>query len=91
MNYLSTLPVPTRDQAATLLFSMKEAYYKLQYLITGTFLEFTDVEVRQTAGGFSCNALPHVSSITLPEPIPMQYHFIDTYIYTWCSITNPTP
>ena len=92
LNYLSSLPSATRDRAATLLFSMKEAYYKLQYPITGTFLEFTDVEVRQTAaGGFSCNALSHVSAITLPEPIPMQYHFIDTNIYTWCSITNIIP
>ena len=34
-----------RNDLALLLFSAKEAYYKCQYLLTGTFLDFPDVEI----------------------------------------------
>lgn len=39
------LPVEDRDRYTLLVFSAKEAYYKLQYPLTRRFLDFSDVEI----------------------------------------------
>jgi len=44
-----------KDEAhwATLLFSLKESFYKLQYPLTGQFLDFSDVIIREIDGKLS--------------------------------------
>jgi 4'-phosphopantetheinyl transferase EntD len=44
-DWLHTLSAPARAQVAAILFSAKESFYKCQYPITGTWLEFGDVEL----------------------------------------------
>ena len=41
----------------TLLFSFKEAFYKLQHPLTKTFLNFTDVEVKSVGNKFELQVL----------------------------------
>lgn len=41
----------------TLLFSFKEAFYKLQFPLTKTFLEFTDVEIKHFGNKFELQVL----------------------------------
>ena len=41
----------------TLLFSFKEAFYKLQHPLTNTFLNFTDVEVKSVGNKFELQVL----------------------------------
>jgi 4'-phosphopantetheinyl transferase EntD len=43
--WLKTQPATTRGRLARLIFSAKESFYKLQYPLTGRFLEFQDVEI----------------------------------------------
>lgn len=43
--WLDSLPASMQDNAATLLFSAKEAFYKCQYEVTEQWLDFKDVEV----------------------------------------------
>jgi len=43
--WLEDLHSDARDVHALLVFSAKEAYYKLQYPLTGRFLDFHDVEI----------------------------------------------
>jgi len=52
--WLNSQPHRARATLALLLFSAKEAYYKLEYRITGRILDFQDVEVdiRLAAGSF---------------------------------------
>lgn len=45
----------------TLLFSFKEAFYKLQYPLTKTFLNFTDVEVKRIGNIFELQVLKEYS------------------------------
>lgn len=49
--WLAGLPAPARDAHALLLFSAKEAFYKLQYPLTGRFLDFADVEIEADLQG----------------------------------------
>jgi 4'-phosphopantetheinyl transferase EntD len=51
IDWIESLPSPTRASAATLVFSAKEAFYKCQYPCTGERLSFHDVEVRPTDWG----------------------------------------
>jgi 4'-phosphopantetheinyl transferase EntD len=57
--WLEARPVAARNDLVLLLFSAKEAYYKCQYGITRSFLEFLDVEVEvdQSAGRFLSRVL----------------------------------
>ncbi|MDB6085666.1 MAG: 4-phosphopantetheinyl transferase [Gammaproteobacteria bacterium] len=57
-SWVASLPDAERSQAAGLIFSAKEAFYKCQYPLTGEWLDFHDLEVEPTAlrgmnGGFS--------------------------------------
>lgn len=44
-HYLSKTPAADRDYAATLIFSLKEAFYKMQFPHTHTYLDFHEAEV----------------------------------------------
>ena len=52
--HLAALPAGERRAAASLIFSAKESYYKLQYALTGQFLDFmaATIEVDPSAGTF---------------------------------------
>jgi 4'-phosphopantetheinyl transferase EntD len=45
MAFVAAQPAARRDELVILYFSAKEAYYKCQYPLTGTFLDFHDVEL----------------------------------------------
>lgn len=59
--HLESLPQSARAQAATMLFGAKEAFYKCQHALTGTWLGFEDVAVRLETDGFELVVLarPH--------------------------------
>jgi|SRR5882672_1838773 len=50
--WLDTLPAAVRARLATLIFTAKECFYKCQYCLTGTWLDFKDIQVRVDAGDF---------------------------------------
>ena len=43
--FLNSLDTERRNLLSTVFFSLKEAFYKLQYPLTGVFLDFPEVEV----------------------------------------------
>jgi 4'-phosphopantetheinyl transferase EntD len=47
--WLATQPEGRQPELAILFFSAKEAFYKCQYPLTGTFLDFGDVEIDLSA------------------------------------------
>jgi 4'-phosphopantetheinyl transferase EntD len=55
------LATPSPDEQATLFFSLKEAYYKMQYPLTGKFLDFRDVRVEDGPAGIWINRLKPLS------------------------------
>jgi 4'-phosphopantetheinyl transferase EntD len=48
---LAGLPEGQRQAAATLIFCIKEAFYKCQYAITGQYLGFDDARVETSGWG----------------------------------------
>lgn len=49
--WLASLPEEERRAAATLIFCIKEAFYKCQYAITGQYLGFDDARVETSGWG----------------------------------------
>jgi len=54
---LNTVFAGEHDLYATLIFSIKESFYKLQSPITKQFLEFTDVELRWDGENFALKVI----------------------------------
>jgi 4'-phosphopantetheinyl transferase EntD len=50
--WLESLPEPKQNAMASVLFSGKEAYFKCQFPLTRTWVDFTDVELRIGEGLF---------------------------------------
>lgn len=53
LRWLTSLPKPARAQAATLIFSAKEAFYKCQYNVSRAWLDFSDVQIDIDGSDFS--------------------------------------
>ena len=69
------------EELATLYFSLKESYYKMQYPLTRSFLDFRDVRIEDEAEGVWVRRLR-----SLPEAAPAHRtgHLITPgFIITW--------
>jgi 4'-phosphopantetheinyl transferase EntD len=71
----------------TLLFSSKESFYKMQYPVTSTFLEFTDVEIRRLGDEFEIKILKEFDQKkSLPNTTPLHHWQQNNQLVTWCYI-----
>jgi 4'-phosphopantetheinyl transferase EntD len=64
--FLNSLDDEQRTFLSAVFFSMKEAFYKLQYPLTGIFLDFTEVEIVVEEERFYVKTLRHVTDL-FPE------------------------
>ncbi len=85
--WLAELPAAKRPQAATLLFSAKEAFYKLRYSAIGERYDFKDVEVRADCWGserkFEITLSKEYCSIqSTLAPLSGRYAIVDSIIVT---------
>jgi 4'-phosphopantetheinyl transferase EntD len=55
--WLESLPAAERPAAVTLVFSVKEAFYKCQYPVTGEWLNFDDLRVQPLHWGARAGAI----------------------------------
>lgn len=62
LSRLQTLSARERDVSATLIFSAKEAFYKAQYSLTGTWVDFGDAAIELLIDSF----VVHVKNTALP-------------------------
>lgn len=62
IEFLYSLSVDDLVQFSTILFSMKEAFYKMQFPLTETFLDFKDVEIEVNDGRFYLKILTEFPS-----------------------------
>jgi 4'-phosphopantetheinyl transferase EntD len=77
------------DVWATLLFSLKEAFYKLQYPITGKFLDLTDVSIADDNGDIRFKLTSNIvdlKGIDLTS-IRSRWTIINDQLITICFIT----
>ena len=69
----------------TILFSGKEAFYKFQYPLTKTFLDFTDVEMILVNGQFQLRVIMDFpGKEVLPHTIRIHHTLIDNQVITLC-------
>lgn len=57
INLLKQQPKRNQEYLSTLFFSLKEAFYKMQFPFTKTFLDFHDCEVVKTNGDYNVVSL----------------------------------
>jgi 4'-phosphopantetheinyl transferase EntD len=73
----------------TLLFSFKESFYKMQHLLTGTFLEFTDVEVNLRGESFEITVLKEfIGKNNLLDTVSLYQLQQKNQIITLCYLVN---
>jgi 4'-phosphopantetheinyl transferase EntD len=67
--FLSALSNEELELFTTLLFSLKESFYKFQYPITKLYLDFKDVEVHYINETFRLNV---ITKLSYPNNIPLK-------------------
>jgi 4'-phosphopantetheinyl transferase EntD len=83
--YLNTYTGDALALQTTILFSGKEAFYKFQYPLTKTFLDFTDVEMILVNGQFQLRVIKDFpGKELLPSSIKIHYTLIDNQVITLC-------
>lgn len=93
-DWLRSLPVPEQPQAATLIFSAKEAFYKCQFPLTGERLNFHDARVevcdwRSDSGAFDLHvAKPVLLQAHAAMPLRGRYRFYEGLIVTGLALSN---
>jgi enterobactin synthetase component D len=80
--WLETLPASERGDAATVLFSAKEAFYKCQFCVTQDWLGFLDVTLEVAEGEF-CIALHKDIAVLRSRKRPLigRYHIGDEHVF----------
>jgi 4'-phosphopantetheinyl transferase EntD len=83
--YLNTFTGDDLALQTTLLFSGKEAFYKFQYPLTKTFLDFTDVEIRPAGDKFELRVIVDSGAKALwPPTTTIHYVMVDDQVITLC-------
>lgn len=87
IEFIASLPFLKQNKIASLYFSMKEAFYKLQFPITREKLWFHDVEIKNIQSKFHisiCKQTPNKK--LLPNTIELEYFCYKDQIITYCVI-----
>ncbi len=79
-SWLGDLPAPVADCMSMVLFSAKEAFYKCQYAITGSWLDFQDVSLHiGKDGSIELARIPaHIDRCAFDG----RFHIESTYVMT---------
>lgn len=95
LSWLDSLPAAERAAAVTLIFSVKEAFYKCQYPLTAEWLNFEDVRVQPLEWGANVGAvLIHATrGLNLQEwaalPMMGQYIFHEQFVTAGVALSRP--
>jgi phosphopantetheine--protein transferase-like protein len=86
---LVCLDEPAQQKLSTIFFSMKEAFYKMQYPLTATYLDFKEVEVIAQQGRYSVKLLTHVNEqFRSGTQVNGTTHSHNDQIITWCLLPS---
>ena len=90
-SYLSSFKGRKLEEQSTLIFSMKEAFYKMQFPLTKTFLDFKDVEIEINNACFYLKILTEFPSKNKLPILNEIFYLLDKNIvitYAFYSITS---
>jgi 4'-phosphopantetheinyl transferase EntD len=87
---LRSLGNPNKQmELSTILFSMKESFYKLQNPITNLYLDFLDIEIKSVLGEYYINVVyPINRHQKLCKETKMSFIKYNNVIITFCNWTN---
>lgn len=87
IDFLNNLDDDQQNLFSTVYFSLKEAFYKLQYPITGIFLDFHDVSVNFIEDRYYVKTLRSVAGIFTEGELTRGYILeLDNEVVTYCSL-----
>ncbi len=86
MRFLENMDELQQSIATTVFFSMKEAFYKMQYPLTETFLDFHDVEIVPAADGYRAMLLRSAGEFAEGQLFPGSAHQSGQEIVTFCAL-----
>jgi 4'-phosphopantetheinyl transferase EntD len=75
----------TNDAAelATLFFSLKESFYKMQFPLTGRFLDFRDVELQPMETGYRISVLQGLEQPEILRDHRLGFMYHEAFVITW--------
>ncbi|GAC1302208.1 MAG: 4'-phosphopantetheinyl transferase [Mucilaginibacter sp.] len=83
--FLNTLNDDDQALFATLIFSFKEAFYKLQYPLTKQYLDFKEAEIRYAGGLFTLRTRPEFDHHQIPvEQLVFEWDRFDDQVIGVC-------
>ncbi len=86
--YLNKLGHQDRELFATLLFSFKEAFYKLQYPLSKQYLDFKEVEISCVDGQFKLQVdIPSVRNLIPAEAVNFCWDKFNNEVICICYLT----
>ena len=86
MNELQMLDLAGTDaaaQLATLFFSFKESFYKMQFPLTRKFLDFRDVELQPMESGYRISVLQGLEQPDILGHHRLGYRYHEGFVITW--------
>jgi len=84
--YLNDLSDDRQQQVTTIFFSMKEAFYKMQYPLTNTFLDFHDVEMVADGDRYATKLLRDTGDFQQGQLFPGSVHHAGEETITFCAL-----
>jgi len=97
-SFLASLSASARDRAATVIFSAKEAFYKCQYPLTGTWLDFPavwleliadDAASDMSSGTFTISATHGMPALPgVPLPLAGRFAIADGFALTGVALVG---
>ena len=85
--YLNSLSADEQLLTSTVYFSLKEAFYKLQFPLTHTYLDFLEVEITNDDGQLAIRLLRDVAEGFVKGQLFAGYmHHYNGHVITYCTL-----
>lgn len=83
--YLKAIPSEMeREIVSTSFFSLKEAFYKMQFPLTATYLDLHDAEVTLSPAGYRLRLLENAGNYKSGALFPGNVHYNGNEVVTFC-------
>jgi len=85
--YLKAIPSEMeREIVSTSFFSLKEAFYKMQFPLTATYLDLHDAEVTLSSAGYQLRLLDDAGNFSKGALFPGKVHYNGNEVITYCAL-----
>jgi 4'-phosphopantetheinyl transferase EntD len=85
IEYLNLLDAEMQSLTTTIFFSAKEAFYKMQFPLTDTYLDFHDVEMDVQDGRYSARLLKDSGAFNCGHSFDTDFYKYGSEIITFCA------